>query len=335
MSAYYNENDPKAAAWLRELINDGHIAPGVVDERSIEDVRPHEIEEFTQCHFFAGIGGWSYALRLAAYPDNQPVWTGSCPCQPFSAAGQGRGSADERHLWPAFAWLISQCQPATIFGEQVASRDGRAWLARVQTDLEGMEYRTAAADLCAAGVGAPHIRQRLFWVADSDSQRREDLRDGGKRFTPPGTQRAGRGFADGVTTGDGLPDTCNAIRGQEHRPRSGMEGEHTLQREGSENSDGHPSGSPDVDGLSNPANSIGRTGAERSNGTEVGDSSGAAWGEFRLVGSIDGKTRRIKPGLEPLVDGLPGRVGLLRGYGNAIVPQVAQAFIEAYLDASH
>ena len=80
MSAYYNEFDPKAAAWLRELIKRGLIADGVVDERSILDVSADDLVGFTQCHFFAGIGGWSYALRLAGWSDDQPVWTGSPPC---------------------------------------------------------------------------------------------------------------------------------------------------------------------------------------------------------------------------------------------------------------
>ena len=75
VSSYYNEFDPFAAAWLRELIKDGQIADGEVDERSIVDVRPDDLRGFTQCHFFAGIGGWSYALRLAGWPDDAPVWT--------------------------------------------------------------------------------------------------------------------------------------------------------------------------------------------------------------------------------------------------------------------
>ena len=165
MPAYYNELDPYAAQWLRNLITAGHIAPGDVDERSILEVKPDDLRGYGQCHFFAGIGGWSLALRLAGWPDDRPVWTGSCPCQPFSTAGKKRGSDDERHLWPTFFNLIRECRPAKVFGEQVAGAYGLAWLDHVCADLEGAGYAAAAANLCAAGAGAPHIRQRLYWVA--------------------------------------------------------------------------------------------------------------------------------------------------------------------------
>ena len=103
---YYNDNDPQAAAWLRELVSRGLIADGEVDERSILDVQPNDLKGFTQCHFFAGIGGWSYALRLAGVPDNTNLWTGSPPCQPFSNAGRREGKNDDRHLTPHFVGLV-------------------------------------------------------------------------------------------------------------------------------------------------------------------------------------------------------------------------------------
>jgi DNA (cytosine-5)-methyltransferase 1 len=166
---YYNENDKFATGWLRALIDAGLIPNGDVDERSIADVQPQDLKGYTQCHFFAGIGGWPYALKLAQWPSTRPVWTGSCPCQPLSVAGLGQGAEDEkgRHLWPEFARLICECEPPVIFGEQVASALGRQWLTGVRLDLEEMGYAVGAADLCAAGVSAPHIRQRLFWVAQS------------------------------------------------------------------------------------------------------------------------------------------------------------------------
>jgi len=170
---YYNEIDPKAAAWLRELIKNNLIADGIVDERSIEDVKPSELGRFKQCHFFAGIGVWSYSLRSAGIPDDFEVWTGSCPCQPFSTAGKGEGFEDERHLWPSFHWLIKECRPGLVFGEQVAGKSGEAWLDLVSTDLEGEGYAIGSAVTAACGFGAPHQRKRLYWVAHSNGPRLE------------------------------------------------------------------------------------------------------------------------------------------------------------------
>jgi DNA (cytosine-5)-methyltransferase 1 len=167
--AYYNECNRHAAAWLRELMAEGLIAEGVIDERSIKDVRAKDLIEFDQCHFFAGIGGWSYALRLAEWPDDMPVWTGSCPCQSFSRLGEQRGFDDPRHLWPELFRLVSECRPATLFGEQVEAAIGHGWLDLVQGDLEDAGYATWAAVFPAASVGAPHVRDRLYFVGDRDS----------------------------------------------------------------------------------------------------------------------------------------------------------------------
>lgn len=201
MAAYYNEIDPYAAQWLRNLIAAGHIAPGDVDERSIEDVHPDELKPYTQCHFFAGVGVWSYALRRAGWPDDRPVWTGSCPCQPFSAAGAGTGFDDKRHLWPHFHWLISERQPAIVFGEQVASKDAEPWLDLVQADVEAMAYAFGAVAFPSAGVGAPHIRDRTYWVANANNFRQSfRARPAGdaRRRQEQRTETGGCGATDGL-----------------------------------------------------------------------------------------------------------------------------------------
>ena len=182
-----------------------------MDERSISDVRPDELQEFTQCHFFAGIGVWSYALRSAGWEDDRPVWTGSCPCQPFSGAGNRKGMADKRHLWPHWFHLIEQCRPSTVFGEQVASKDGLGWIDLVQADMEGADYAIGAFDLCSAGFGAPHIRQRLWFVADTDDTRRQGWISG--RSDTERQDQHGHVGRDSTVVGMGNADDSGSQRG--------------------------------------------------------------------------------------------------------------------------
>jgi DNA (cytosine-5)-methyltransferase 1 len=166
--AYYNEFDPYTAAWLRNLIAAGIIPDGEVDERSILDVDPADVAGFTQAHYFAGVGGWAFALRLAGWPDERPAATGSCPCQPLSSAGLQQGHVDKRHIWPAFYNHITKRRFPVVFGEQVTNPLGREWLAGVRADMEAARYAFGAANLPACCVGAPHERLRAFFVADAD-----------------------------------------------------------------------------------------------------------------------------------------------------------------------
>ncbi|EDF5568761.1 DNA cytosine methyltransferase [Salmonella enterica] len=301
-TAYYNEIDPFAAAWLQNLINAGCIAPGVVNTRSIEEVTANDLKGFTQCHFFAGIGVWSYALRCAGWPDSRPVWTGSCPCQPFSQSGKRRGFNDPRHLWPAWFYLVSQCRPDVIFGEQVASKDGLTWFDAVQFDLEKAEYAVAVVDLCAAGFGSAHIRQRLFWVADAAYKQHQECLPGREESHCP---QSGRSPAEltGYCLPDGLAHTNNdsskrRLPGREDSPREVINGS---------------AGCGSTDSGTCPVNGY--------------------WRDADWLFCRDGKWRPVKPGLKPLVNGTPGRVGQLRAYGNAIVVPVAEAFIRAYMEA--
>ena len=512
MTAYYNEHDAYAAAWLRNLIAGGHIAPGDVDARDIQDVTPDDLTGYTQCHFFAGIGGWSAALRLAGWPDDRPVWTGSCPCQPFSAAGKRSGTDDARHLWPEWFRLIDVCRPPIIFGEQVSGVGGRAWLSgadqnlqrlwdretvlrvlseegwmstrhlqdvhdraraaapdeearrqnstareraivettaawacplcrcktasqeqglgilarlgrhsetsgsrRLRTDgylvqlgrlsvvgrpiarpdraVEGVHecqcacgaplhqrdgervgcaedrrdgegdhdsqesperelaalfdggtegtdldtrvagvrtclaragYACGCADLPAASVGAPHIRQRLWWVAE-----RVGVSDGpGRRagIVAPAAARHGDP-AESTSRADGLADADVA-----------QSGHGRLQRSGRLVQPAEDEAAPDRLGDAAPHGRVeeradARRGRERS-APEGGEQ--RPWDDSELIPCADGRARRIpQSGIFPLADGVPGRVGRLRAYGNAICPQVAAVFIRAYRDVRH
>lgn len=165
MLAYYNEIDPYCVQWLNNLMDAGLITNGFVDNRSIQDI-PHDAPTgYTRQHYFAGIAGWDLAMQIAGWPDDLPLVTASCPCQPFSATGKHAGTKDTRHLWPDFYMLVAIHRPQLLCGEQVGSKAGRAWMARVYADLGDLGYRVGVLNLPAAGVGAPQVRQRLYFCA--------------------------------------------------------------------------------------------------------------------------------------------------------------------------
>lgn len=302
--AFYNEIDKFAAAWLRNLIAAGHIAPGDVDERDIRDIRPTDLDGYTQCHFFAGIGVWSRSLRNAGWPDDRPVWTASCPCQPLSTAGSRLGFADERHLWPHFFHLVEYHRPPEVLGEQVASKDGLAWVDLVSADMEGADYTFGVKDICAAGFGAPHIRQRLVFVgarglAHSDDARLEGRRQSGRERTVERSLGSG-----------GL-----VVRLADHH----IEGRRQLETVGVLRPEVH-----DVDGRGRhePLDDGGRPGPINS-----------FWRDADWLFCRDGKWRAVRPGTFPLAHGAASRVGRLRAYGNAIVEPQIRTFIESYLES--
>lgn len=91
--------------------------------------------------------------------------TAGLPCQPFSAAGAGRGLEDERHLWPHMRRVIEEVQPGYVFLENVPQVISKRWLDHVLADLAEMGFDAEWGCLSAAAVGAPHKRDRFWLVA--------------------------------------------------------------------------------------------------------------------------------------------------------------------------
>lgn len=410
--AYYNDFEPTAAAWLRELIRNKLIPDGYVDERSITEVTPSDLEGFTQCHFFAGIGGWPLALRMAGVPESTRLWTGSPPCQPFSVAGESLGFDDPRHLAPAFLRLIRECRPERLYGEQVGAAIGKHWLDFVFLNLEEKGYACGASVLPACSVGAPHKRERIFFGADllvhADDERiptagygtrAADAIRSGQAFgivahahgsqhkerlsgCRQGDRPEGSGSSvelTGLRLSDELADSDDYRQqpsgGRGCRSGSSRQGNNTrwsgeacwmadsddkgpqrrsgvsecsyeqligagsledvVEQPGSERREWREASAPgnQHDGSTSigseseygPGVSSAYRLPEHATGPYHGFWDGADW-----LGCRDGKFRPVESGTQPLAHGIPARVGRLRGYGNAIVPQAAAEFIKAF-----
>jgi DNA (cytosine-5)-methyltransferase 1 len=300
---------------------------------------------FTQCHFFAGIGVWSYALRLAGWPDDRPVWTGSCPCQPFSAAGKGAGFADERHLWPAWhhlirerdlqSSLVSRLQARTqTLGSTLFKLTWKPWVmpsGRVLSRLRASVLRTSETGL---------LRGRRRRSADGEKNVRTlegSLREIARKGSPQDLSMAA------CLTGWPTPTA------RDHFPA------HSPEYIAAKKEQGH--GMANLNDLvqlaswptpqtsdSTGGGQAKRAMGETRHGSNLNDFAllsvsnqparlTVIWRDADWLLCRDEKWRPVEPGTFPLADGAPARVGRLRAYGNAINAQAAAEFIRAAREA--
>ncbi|WEF35904.1 DNA cytosine methyltransferase [Pseudoduganella chitinolytica] len=286
------------------------------------------------------MGVWSHALRRAGWADDRPVWTGSCPCQPFSAAGKGLAFADERHLWPAFYHLITECRPAAVLGEQVASAAVDDWIDLVHADLEAVGYAFGSVPFPSAGVGAPHIRDRNYWVAHAGGDRRDQ--QCGVAGKQAGARQRRDKFDDGRSTGrlaDANGGHASAEREQRGRKQRQQPGDGCVVRLGHANGEpagrhagsayatqaGHGSQGGDHHGLGDAGFVLGAEQPGPTNGY---------WRAADWLGCTDGRWRPVEPGTFPLAHGAAARVGRLRAYGNAINASAAEVFIRCVMECA-
>jgi DNA (cytosine-5)-methyltransferase 1 len=372
MLAYYNEFDKKKCAALSQLMKDGYISKGEIDDRSIRDVRGDDLKGFERCHFFAGIGLWDYGLQLAGWPEDRPVWTGSCPCQPYSTAGKQKGKKDDRHLLPEWDRLIEECRPATIFGEQVANAITHGWLDDVYQRLEAKDYAIGSAVLPACSVGAPYRRERLWFVAHSNSINRGAVN--GQKQQERDT--FGECFSNGGT--GSMVNSYDSNDRRNSREYEGEDGKVWLQERNKDWLSREPSevsstmadtenrdrrsgeliqetktewapGDNEFRGDSERCSSLAYSECQRQGQRELGKSMyskesavreanrfehdcSGNWENGRWIDCPDGKQRLIEPRIPLLAHGYPERVGIIHCAGDAIVPQVAAQFIKSFME---
>ena len=256
---------------------------------------------------------------------------------------------------PHFVDLVRVARPGMLLGEQVASAEvfGKApkrvrgnavpppdwaWIDDLSDRLEAARYAIGANDFPSAGVGAPHIRQRTYFGAVAHEWLEHASRHGRIEW---GTEPSQRGAALGCGSG-GLADLHGdrRIEAGRSQPEAGCNGSF---RDGTAGGlgDSFGAGLEGLGGNGNGSREPGRIGSGATGSTSEASPVGEGrpgptngfWGTADWLFCRDERWRSVEPGTFPLASRVSGRVGLLRGYGNAINPQQAAIFIKAFFEA--
>lgn len=256
------------------------------------------------------------------YRGTVDIVTGGFPCQPFSTAGKRKGTDDDRYLWPEMLRVIREIQPSYVVGENVrgiTNWDEGVVFDSVQSDLEAEGYEVLPFLLPAAGVNAPHRRDRIWFVAHSANARAESLRRRKDEIHESGTTSNPAGIRCGG----------HIYQGE------------ALQRD--EQACGKIGAGDNKDGVIANTNHVnGRAGAGWQDGEEI-NYSRSDWQEFPTQSPVCGRNDGIP--IELADYSVPSKSGTriltgkqaygrwrresIKALGNSIVPQVAYQLFKA------
>jgi len=257
--------------------------------------------------------------ELARDPDRNvfdcDILSAGYPCQPFSVAGNQKGAEDDRHIWPYIREIVAHKRPAWCVFENVYGHIGLG-LDQVLFDLESEGYTSRTFVVPACGVDAPHRRDRLWIVANTDSNDGRHISS-----TKPSERETRLEYRGG---GDGQPvRETEQIVADTVSPRSQARQSDRL---------GNQHGSQGDQGQSESSSSeihVADADSARLQGRQNARDTSQGWAQRkeqspRRNKRTDGQNWPVEPSVGRVAHGIPKRVDRLRGLGNAIVPQIAQ-----------
>ena len=239
-------------------------------------------------------------------PGTITLVSGGIPCQPYSVAGERKGSADDRALWPQMLRVIGIIRPDWVLIENVAGFVSLA-LDGVLTDLEAAGYEVGSFVFPASAVGAHHERQRVFVVAHT--QRHFPIEQSG--FTK---KRGWQTKAEQV----GVGSSAKAITTPNPHGQSGQLQPFKRRDQINPRRFSHA-------GFTTNSNGPGR---EEFDATHITGCEGQYTGAI----SKDGSHWSVEPGVCPVVNGVSGRLARLKALGNSVVPQQVYPILQAIAD---
>ena len=255
------------------------------------------------------------------------ILTGGFPCQPYSVAGKQKGTADDRYLWPEMFRVIKEVQPTFVIAENVRGiiniQDGMVF-ETVCSDLESEGFEIQTFIIPAAGVGAPHKRERVWIVGYSkhNGSLTSEIKRGDNKINDRTEEREDTTFKPERAGRSRDNEIMENTRRKLHERSSVREkNEDEIRKENANKFERSSSES-----ASNVANTKSEQSISKYYREQPGETSEQE--QIKSRGSSSWTLREAnwlsEPNVGRVVNGVPGRAHRLRGLGNAIVPKIAE-----------